>query len=407
MPDISLSVCVITKNESRFIEACLRSVQQIATEIIVVDSGSTDNTLEIARSFKACIFSIEWQNDYAYARNVAISKCTADWIFFLDADEYLENPVALAKLLNRTKNRRTGGFLMERTDIYRHKDNGLIIQYPVGMVRLFRNTLSFRYSGSVHEQINTSITSSGYRIDILKNAVIIHQVHMSDDAFLEKKQLRYLELINAELKKDNSNFWMHYQKAKTCWFLERKVEAKYVFSKIANDTDCPMVIRCSGFCNKAVLLMEEGEFDAALLEVAKSLKLNPRQSLGMMVKGNIYYQKNEFKKSIRAFSKVKTRINKLKYNQVIPGDLYVNPEEKMYKIACCYLALGKTAAAKFLITRALKINSNHVPCILLLAKIYAAKNEPAVAKSLTSKCLTLNPGWKQAKDFLATLTSSP
>lgn len=407
MPPISsLSVCVITKNESRFIETCLRSVQQIAAEIIIVDSGSTDNTLEIARGFNARIFSIEWQNDYAYARNVAISKCTGDWIFFLDADEYLENPEALYKRINRTKNKITGGFLMERTDIYRHKENGLVIKYPVGLVRLFRNHLSFQYAGSVHEQINTSITNAGYRIEILKEAVIIHQVYMSDDAFLEKKQLRYLELIEEELKKDHSNYWMHYQKAKTCWFLERKEEAKNIFSEIADDHNCPLVLRCSGFCNKAVLLMEAGKPEEALVEVEKSLRLNPGQSLGMMIRGNILYQKNEFRKSIRAFSKVKTRINKLKYNQVIPGDLYVKPEEIKYKIACCYLAMGKTAAAKFLINRALKINGNHVPALLLLAKMYASKKETMLARNLVEKCLTLNPGWKLAEDFKAVLNAS-
>jgi len=405
LPGISLSVCVITKNESRFIEACLRSVQKIAAEIIIVDSGSTDNTLDIARNFNARIFSIEWQNDYAYARNVAISKCTGDWIFFLDADEYLENPAALYKLINRTTSKKTGGFLMERTDIYRHKENGLVIKYPVGLVRLFRNHLSFQYTGSVHEQINTSITNAGYRVEILKDAVIIHQVYMSDDTFLEKKQQRYLELIEKELESDNLNYWMHYQKAKTCWFLDRKQEAKLIFSKIANDINCPLVIRCSGFCNKAVLLMEEGQLDDALSEVTKSLELNPGQSLGMMIKGNIYYQKNEFRKSIRAFSKVKTRINKLKYNQVIPGDLYVKPEEKKYKLACCYLALGKTAAAKYLTNRALKINCTHVPALLLLAKIYASKKDIAVAKELVAKCLTLNPGWKQAEDFHAILNA--
>lgn len=403
MPPTSLSVCVITKNESRFIETCLRSVQQIAAEIIVVDSGSTDDTPGIARRFNARIFTIEWQNDYAYARNVAISKCNCDWILFLDADEYLENPGALYKRIQRTKNKRTGGFLLERTDIYRHKDNGLVIKYPVGMVRLFRNHLSFQYIGSVHEQINTCITGLGYRIEILENARIIHQVYMSDDAFLETKQLRYLALIEAELEKDSSNYWMHYQKAKTCWFLGRKEEAKHIFASIANDTKCPLVIRCSGFCNHAVLLMEAGFPDEALTEVEKSLALNPRQSLGMMIKGNILYQKDEFRKSIKAYSKVKTRINKLKYDQIIPGDLYAKPEEIKYKTACCYLAMGKTAAARFLIKRALKINDTHVPSLLLLARIYALNKQLVSAKDLAGKCLTLNPGWKQAMEFLATL----
>ena len=403
MPSLSLSICVITKNESRFIKTCLQSVCKIASEIIVVDSGSTDETLEIAASFNAKIFSIEWRNDYAYARNIAISQCSGNWIFFLDADEYLENPASLIRILLRTRNKKTGGFLMERTDMYRHKDNGLVIHYPVGMVRLFRNHPLFKYFGAVHEQINTVITDAGFDIEILKGSVIIHQIYMSDDAFLESKQRRYLSLIEHELDKNVSDFWMLYQQAKTNWFLGEKEKAKAIFSAIASNDNCPLILQCSGFCNKAVLLLEEGKFAKAIIEVNKSLKLNPKQSLGMMIKGNIFYQMDQFKHSIQCYQKVKTSINKLKYNQIIPGDLYVKPEDIKYKIACCYLAMGKTVAAKFLIKKALQINSNHVLGLLLLAKIYAVKNKLDVARELTNKCLTLNPEWKQAEDFLQSL----
>jgi glycosyltransferase involved in cell wall biosynthesis len=401
----TLSICIITKNESKFIETCLISVQKIATEIIIVDSGSSDNTIAIARKYNAKIFSIEWCNDYAFARNTAISKCTGDWIFFLDADEYLEDGEKLMISIKKIKNKKTGGYMMERTDKYRHKDNGLIIHYPVGLVRLFRNHLSFQYTGTVHEQINTSITDKGFDIAILKDAVIVHQVYLSDNDFLEKKQRRYLEMIDAELQNNSSNFWMHYQKAKTHWFLNEKETAKKIFSTIANDIICPLTIRCSGFCNTAVLLMEEGKFNEAILEVNKSLKFNPNQSMGKMILGNILYQSNEFRKSIKAYTKVKTTINKLNYNQIIPGDLYIKPEEKKYKIACCYLAMGKILAAKFLLKKALKINNGHVPSLLLLAKIYASKQAYKPAKDLVEKCLRLNPGWKQADDFLNSINN--
>ncbi|MBL7703408.1 MAG: glycosyltransferase [Ferruginibacter sp.] len=397
---------MITKNESRFIQTCLQSVCRIASEIIIVDSGSTDDTLKIAAGFNAKIFSITWQNDYAWARNIAISKCSSDWIFFLDADEYLENAENLLKVLSKAKNRNTGGFLTERTDVYRHKENGLIIHYPVGIVRLFRNNPQFEYRSPVHEQINTAITDAGFTVEILKTSRIIHQVYMSADDFLETKQRRYLGLIENELAKDSTNYWMRYQQAKTYWFLGEKEKAKFIFSGIANTNNCPLVIRCSCFCNKAVLLMEEGLFAEAVNETDKSLQLNPKQSMGMMIKGNIFYQADQFKQSINCYRKVKTSINKLKYNQVIPGDLYVKPEEIKYKIACCYMAMGKTAAAKFLIKRALKINGSHVPSLLLLARIHAIKKEVTIAKTLVAKCLAINPGWKQAENFYAELNAA-
>jgi tetratricopeptide (TPR) repeat protein len=246
----------------------------------------------------------------------------------------------------------------------------------------------------------------GFGIAVLKDSVIIHQVYMSDDDFLASKQRRYLNMIEHELSRDDRNFWMLYQQAKTCWFLDEKEKAKNIFSVIAYNKDCPLIIQCSAFCNKAVLLLEEGKYADALTEVDKSLQLIPQQSLGMMIKGNIFYQMDQFKKSIGCYRKVKTTINKLQYNQVIPGDLYVKPEEIKYKIACCYLAMGKTAAARFLIKRALRINDKHVPSLLVLAKLYAAKKNTVLAKEYTLKCLALNPGWKQAEYFLESLSPS-
>lgn len=392
----SLSVCVITKNESKFIEACLASVQSIAHEIIVVDSGSTDDTLAIAARFNARIFSIEWRNDYAWARNQAIAQCQGDWILFLDADEYLQHPAQLARIIRQTRNKAVGGYLIERTDIYRHKENGLIIHYPVGLVRLFRNNRGYAYVGSVHEQINTVITDKGHQIGIVTKASIVHQVHMSSDEFLQSKQERYLQLINKELEKGPANYWMQYQKAKTHWFLQEREMALQLFANLASDAACPLVLRCSGYCNQAVLLMEAGQLEAAIASVQKSLALNPQQSLGMMVLGNILYKADRHKESIKAFKQVKTSINKLRYNQIIPGDLYVRPAEKRYKIACNYLAMGKTAAAVFLLKRALKMDGSHAPSLLLLGKIYHELKQPLKAQQYATACISVNPGWTQA-----------
>lgn len=374
----------------------MASVQSIANEIIVVDSGSTDNTLAIAARFNARIFSIEWRNDYAWARNQAIAQCQCNWIFFLDADEYLQHPAQLARIIRQTRNKAVGGYLIERTDIYRHKENGLVIHYPVGLVRLFRNHQGYAYVGSVHEQINTAITDKGHQIRIVKKAHIVHQVHMSSDAFLQSKQERYLQLINAELAKTPANYWMLYQQAKTHWFLEEREKALQLFASLADDNACPLVLRCSAYCNQAVLLMEAGQLDAAIASVQKSLALNPQQSLGRMVLGNILYKADRYQESIKAFKQVKTTINKLRYNQIIPGDLYVRPAEKRYKIACNYLAMGKTAAAVFLLKRALKKDAAHAPSLLLLGRIYHQLNKPLKAKQYVTACISVNPGWTEA-----------
>jgi glycosyltransferase involved in cell wall biosynthesis len=87
-PDNKISVCLITKNEEANIENCLKSVKDIAYEIIVVDTGSTDKTKKIASKY-AKVYDFKWQDDYSKARNESIKHATGDWILVIDADEEL------------------------------------------------------------------------------------------------------------------------------------------------------------------------------------------------------------------------------------------------------------------------------------------------------------------------------
>ncbi len=88
---MKLTACMIVKNEARCLSRCLASLQGHVDEIVVVDTGSTDATVEIATSFGAQVYHFEWVNNFALARNFAIDHCTGDWLFIIDADEYLRN----------------------------------------------------------------------------------------------------------------------------------------------------------------------------------------------------------------------------------------------------------------------------------------------------------------------------
>ncbi|MFN4149737.1 MAG: glycosyltransferase family 2 protein, partial [Candidatus Sericytochromatia bacterium] len=92
-PEQKLSLCLITKNEEKNIARCLDSVQGIVDEIILLDTGSTDKTVEIAKNYNAKIFYSDWENDFSKARNESINKATGDWILILDADEELKEEV--------------------------------------------------------------------------------------------------------------------------------------------------------------------------------------------------------------------------------------------------------------------------------------------------------------------------
>src|ERR1035437_8094177 len=90
----TLSLAMIVKNEARCLARCLRSVQAIVDEIVIVDTGSTDDTLQIARDFHARIFHFSWVDDFSAARNQALAKATGDWVLVFDADEHASEALA-------------------------------------------------------------------------------------------------------------------------------------------------------------------------------------------------------------------------------------------------------------------------------------------------------------------------
>lgn len=154
---MTLTGYIICKNEEAVIARCINSFKHVVDEIVVVDSGSTDKTVEIAQSLGAKVYTIEWKNDFSYARNVALSHCTGDWVFHLDADEYLRegdaekirpaiakcivNGIPIDALACTTQNiDPTTGF----------------IGSEVTHLLAFRRTKGMRYYRRIHEQLRNN-----------------------------------------------------------------------------------------------------------------------------------------------------------------------------------------------------------------------------------------------------------
>lgn len=168
----SLSVCIICKNEEFSIRQCLDSVVDIADEIIIVDTGSTDATLNIANQYTSNIYTYNWNNNFSDARNFSLSKATKDWILVIDCDE---------QLLPITKNKLS--ILLSDTHVNAYCINILLpideCFEKIPMCRLFRNNNGYKYKNKLHEQIihcinpstikdcHMSILHLGYNSDVL------------------------------------------------------------------------------------------------------------------------------------------------------------------------------------------------------------------------------------------------
>ena len=185
MPTISL--CMIVKNEEDWIELCLKSVQSLISEAIVVDTGSTDRTVELARSCGAKIFNFDWCDDFAAARNFSISHATGDWILILDADEVIAAR-DLPEFDILTSNRAICTEFMQRhyTDDHRLSDftpiygefpeyeKGQLGYFESNCVRLFPNHEKLEYRGKVHELVEHSIDEQGrFKFAVQRRACII------------------------------------------------------------------------------------------------------------------------------------------------------------------------------------------------------------------------------------------
>lgn len=170
---VSISLCMIVKDEEAVLERCLRSVAEAVDEIIIVDTGSTDRTKEIAAAFTSKIYDFEWIDDFAAARNFAFSKATMDYQFWLDADDVLDLE-SLGKLLElkATLPKDTDVVMME----YSMGEKG-VAALSFYRERLLRREAGFLWEGAVHEVIAP-------RGKILYSSIIIcHKKEKIRDSF--------------------------------------------------------------------------------------------------------------------------------------------------------------------------------------------------------------------------------
>ena len=147
----TISACMMVKNEEELLPQCLESIKDIVDEIIVVDTGSTDRTVEIAKRYGAKIYHHPWENDFSKHRNQSIGYATGDWFLIIDADERLEKgnfnkdtiKKSLASLSEEVH------VLLARVEDYDREGK---IQFGFRSTRLFRNNVGVHYKGIVHNQ---------------------------------------------------------------------------------------------------------------------------------------------------------------------------------------------------------------------------------------------------------------
>ncbi len=193
---------MIVRDEERFLSDCLKSIQSIADEIVVVDTGSKDQTASIAERFNAKVYHFTWQNDFSAARNEALKRCHGKWILYIDADERVSpaDKEAIAPFLHNNS-------VVAYTLRFYPKTG----YTPYREYRIFRNDPRIRYKGVIHETMLPSIQAVAKEdsLSIKKIPLTIRHVGYDDNQMAKHK--RNVSLLRAAVKNNPKRvyLWWH------------------------------------------------------------------------------------------------------------------------------------------------------------------------------------------------------
>lgn len=292
---MKISACVIVKNEEKNITQWLNNMQQIADEIIVVDTGSTDNTLNILENAGITPYHFTWCNDFSAAKNYAIQQATGDWIVFLDADEYFDASSVQRFRTEMTRyhvNKKIGAIMCQLINI--DVDNKNKIIDTMIQVRIFRNNKDIYYKNTVHEQL---VTKPGkYIMQKCFNFTIMHTGYSS--TIVRQKAERNLPILKqkekiAVTKKDKGESYLFLMDAYNCLGNYDKVR-EYAQKTIENG-----IVALGNEINPYTLLISSmiklGVDERDIIsEIERAIAKFPQEPFFLIQLGHYCYIKHDF-----------------------------------------------------------------------------------------------------------------
>jgi O-antigen biosynthesis protein len=240
----TLSLCMIVKNEEKHLVKCLKSIRDIVDEIIIVDTGSTDKTKDIATVFGAKVFDFPWTGDFAAARNHSLEQATGNWILVLDADEVISSPdfKKLKEIIHRksaspvayaiaTRNYARSatiiGWTQNKGDYPEEAGPGWFISTKV---RLFTKHKNIFFSNPVHELVESSLQKA--KIPIASCRIVVHHYGKLDEQKDLQKGEDYYLLGKIKYENDPTNLKYVLELARQAFGLNKCEEAVDLWLKL-------------------------------------------------------------------------------------------------------------------------------------------------------------------------------
>jgi GT2 family glycosyltransferase len=286
-----VSLTVIARNEENNLPHCLASVAGVFDEVVVVDTGSTDRTVEIAREFGARVFDFGWIDDFSAARNEALAHATGDYAFWLDADDVIE-PDELEKLKVILAALRVGedaGYVVRcKCDPSPDGTGGDTV---VDHVRLFPLRPGVRWSYRVHEQILPSLREA--KIPVRWTDVTVRHTGYVDKALRERKLERDTRLLLLELDEKPGHPFVCFNLG--CIAIERRrwdEALEFFYKSLASSVPTDSIVR-KIFAQIARAHQMKGNSQAALGACERGLAVYPEDAELWFRKGIVHRHRGE------------------------------------------------------------------------------------------------------------------
>lgn len=392
----TISLCMIVKNEEEFLPRCLDSVKDYVDEIIIVDTGSTDRTVEIANDFVAKVFDHPWEGDFSKARNYSLKYATCDWVLILDADEEMNKDDA-PKLRDIVENSDYTAILF----VIRNKYKNSTQESYANMIRLFKNFSGVYYEGIVHN----TIKSSGKCLES-SLSIIHHGYNLSEDN-MKEKFLRTTTLLKKQVKTDPNNPVPH-QYLGISYIGEKMYDEAITAGKKALE-----IAEEEGFVLKNFLVsyyvtsaayFEKNELKESETYALKSVELDDKFLDGYCILCFVYYNLKNYDYFLQNSDKYLALWDSItKHPERTNTTIYhtIGHKWKIHLLrGFYYLSSNQDKMGIIEIDTALKESSEIEECLKLLGNFYLENNSLEKAEESFKRILSIN---ENAVDILVKL----
>lgn len=331
---------MIVKNEERYLRGCLESAKPFVDEIIVVDTGSTDKTVEIAKEFEANVIPFQWTGNFSEARNESLQHATGSWILYLDADERLVEGYQLRALV---KNSKHWAYTL-RIRGKHHLPSGIVEQvnaYP----RLFRRHPKIFFEGVVHEQILPSIRKLGKSVG--ESSVMIEHLGYGESLeSVREKCKRNAFLLERQLTTNPHDDYARYQLANTYVVMQEYAKAEPELRALVTSNNIDNSIKASAANLLVEVTLHRNAIGEAEFWCLQSLKFVGNQTMARWFLSGILAHSEKYEEALQALHKLQNEASSTSSFTGLSHDLVLSSQQIEERMLYCYDMLSLNAVKK-------------------------------------------------------------